>query len=166
MLRIFTSWKNPSTSAGFVPANFGSRGEHGTPRPPTPTWYSIRERSFIRNFLPARNQTRDHCVRAVIAFPVQFYTGHFLSWVISRSSHIEYLYTLTSLSTSSKHDLSSNTNTDCYSNHNSTNSMGKKRKRLMQGSCKDKCTSRTRVMVLFSSSTNNLHPLHRHLRWS
>ena len=29
MLRIFTSWKNPSTSAGFEPANLGSRGEQG-----------------------------------------------------------------------------------------------------------------------------------------
>ena len=37
VLRIFTSWKNPSTSVGFVPANLGSRGEHVTPRPPRPT---------------------------------------------------------------------------------------------------------------------------------
>ena len=34
MLRIFTPWKNPSTFAGFEPANLGSRGEHDTPRPP------------------------------------------------------------------------------------------------------------------------------------
>ena len=27
VLRIFTSWKNPSTSAGFEPANLGYRGE-------------------------------------------------------------------------------------------------------------------------------------------
>ena len=33
VLRIFTSWKNPSTSTGFEPVNFGSRGEHSTPRP-------------------------------------------------------------------------------------------------------------------------------------
>ena len=33
MLRIFTFWKNPSTSVGFEPANFRSRGEHVTPRP-------------------------------------------------------------------------------------------------------------------------------------
>ena len=37
MLRIFMSWKNPSTSAGFEPANLGSRDEHVTPRPPRPT---------------------------------------------------------------------------------------------------------------------------------
>ena len=33
VLRIFTSWKNSSTSVGFEPANFGSRDEHVTPRP-------------------------------------------------------------------------------------------------------------------------------------
>ena len=31
------SWKNPSTSDGFEPANLGSRGEHVTPRPRKPT---------------------------------------------------------------------------------------------------------------------------------
>ena len=34
VLRIFESWKNPSTSAGIEPANLGSQGEHVTPRPP------------------------------------------------------------------------------------------------------------------------------------
>ena len=37
VLRIVTSWKNTSTSAGFEPANLGSRSEHVTPRPPRPT---------------------------------------------------------------------------------------------------------------------------------
>ena len=37
VLRIFTSWKNPSTSVVFEPANLGSRGEYVTPRPSTPT---------------------------------------------------------------------------------------------------------------------------------
>ena len=37
VLRSFTSWKNPSTSAGFKPVNLGSRGEHVTARPPRPT---------------------------------------------------------------------------------------------------------------------------------
>ena len=41
VLRIFTSWKNPSTSAGFVPANLGSRGKHVTPRPPRPTSHGV-----------------------------------------------------------------------------------------------------------------------------
>ena len=34
VLGIFTSWKNPSTSAGFEPGNLDSRGEHDAPRPP------------------------------------------------------------------------------------------------------------------------------------
>ena len=36
VLRIFTSWKNPSTSARFEPVNLGSRGEHITSRPLRP----------------------------------------------------------------------------------------------------------------------------------
>ena len=34
---LFTSWKNPSTSAGFESPKLGSRGEHVTPRPPRST---------------------------------------------------------------------------------------------------------------------------------
>ena len=37
VLRIFTLWKNPSSSVGFEPANLGSRGEHITLRQPRPT---------------------------------------------------------------------------------------------------------------------------------
>ena len=37
VLRIFTSWKNPSTSAGFERANLGSRGKHVTLKPPRQT---------------------------------------------------------------------------------------------------------------------------------
>ena len=37
VLRICTSWKIPPPSAGFEPANLGSRGDHVTPRPPRPT---------------------------------------------------------------------------------------------------------------------------------
>ena len=42
VLRMFTSRKNPSTSAGFELANLGSRGEHVTPRPTRPTFESFR----------------------------------------------------------------------------------------------------------------------------
>ena len=35
VLRIFTSLKYSMTSAGFEPANLGSRGKHVTPRPTT-----------------------------------------------------------------------------------------------------------------------------------
>ena len=37
VLRIFTTWKNPSASVGFEPANLGSRGENVAPRPLRPT---------------------------------------------------------------------------------------------------------------------------------
>ena len=36
MLRIFFSLKNPTVSAGFEPANLGTKGHHATPRPPKP----------------------------------------------------------------------------------------------------------------------------------
>ena len=41
VLRIFTSWKNQSTSAGFEHANLGSRDEHFTPRPSRPTYTTL-----------------------------------------------------------------------------------------------------------------------------
>ena len=41
VLRIFTSWKNPSPSARFEPVNLGSRGEHVTLRPPRLTIKSL-----------------------------------------------------------------------------------------------------------------------------
>ena len=31
--------KNPTASAGFEPANFGTKGQHATPRPPKPRIY-------------------------------------------------------------------------------------------------------------------------------
>ena len=48
VLRIFKSWKNPSTSAGFEPANLGARGEHVTPRPSRPTTFTLILPFFIR----------------------------------------------------------------------------------------------------------------------
>ena len=32
----FFDFKNPTTSAGFEPANLGTKGQHATPRPPKP----------------------------------------------------------------------------------------------------------------------------------
>ena len=48
VLRIFTSWKNPSTSVGFEPAKLGSQGEHVTPRQPRPTkkWQGTWKEKF------------------------------------------------------------------------------------------------------------------------
>ena len=31
--------KNPTASAGFEPANLGTKGQHATPRPPKPPWW-------------------------------------------------------------------------------------------------------------------------------
>jgi len=36
VLRIFFALKNPTALAGFEPANLGTKGQHGTPRPPKP----------------------------------------------------------------------------------------------------------------------------------
>ena len=77
MLRIFTSLKNPSTSAGFEPAKFGSRGEHVTPRSPRPTGHRRISEDNIRMDLKeigtnTRNgvdsiQDRDYCKSLVNA---------------------------------------------------------------------------------------------------
>jgi hypothetical protein len=34
--RIFFALKNPTNSARFEPANLDTKGQHATPRPPTP----------------------------------------------------------------------------------------------------------------------------------
>jgi len=36
VLRIFFRPKNQTASAGFQPANLGTKGQHATPRPPKP----------------------------------------------------------------------------------------------------------------------------------
>jgi hypothetical protein len=36
VLWIFFALKNPTASAGFEPANLGTKGQHATPRPPKP----------------------------------------------------------------------------------------------------------------------------------
>ena len=51
VLRIFTSWKNPSTSAGFEPADHGFRGEHVTPRPPRLGSGKGRVRDYCRTLV-------------------------------------------------------------------------------------------------------------------
>jgi hypothetical protein len=39
VLRIFFTLKNPKASAGFEPANLGTKGQHATSRPPKPITY-------------------------------------------------------------------------------------------------------------------------------
>jgi len=40
--RIFFALKNPTASAGFEPANLGTKGQHTTPRPPKPFYVACR----------------------------------------------------------------------------------------------------------------------------
>jgi hypothetical protein len=47
VLRIFFALKNPTASAGFEPANLGSKGQHGTYRPPKPLTVSLTRHAFI-----------------------------------------------------------------------------------------------------------------------
>ena len=46
VLRIFFALKNPTASAGFEPANLGTKGQHATPRPPKTPLNQIRSRIF------------------------------------------------------------------------------------------------------------------------
>jgi hypothetical protein len=41
VLRIFFRPKNPTASAGFKPANLGTKGQHATSRPPKPREVAI-----------------------------------------------------------------------------------------------------------------------------
>ena len=43
VLRIFSPWKNPTASAGFEPANLGTKGQHPTYRPPKPLFSFISQ---------------------------------------------------------------------------------------------------------------------------
>ena len=48
VLRIFSPLKNPTASAGFEPANLGSKGQHATPRPPKPLYIYMRSSTYIK----------------------------------------------------------------------------------------------------------------------
>jgi len=41
VLRIFFALKNPTASAGFEPANLGTKGQHATSRPPKLPYYVL-----------------------------------------------------------------------------------------------------------------------------
>ena len=50
VLRIFSPFKNLTGSAGFEPANLGTKGQHATPRPPKPLFFltfSIKARLVL-----------------------------------------------------------------------------------------------------------------------
>ena len=47
VLRIFSPWKNPTVSAGFEPANLGTKGQNTTSRPPKPLNVGCRPRLWV-----------------------------------------------------------------------------------------------------------------------
>ena len=47
VLRIFFALKNPTASAGFEPANLGTKGQHATSRPPKPCGFGIAYVNFF-----------------------------------------------------------------------------------------------------------------------
>jgi len=51
VLRIFFALKNPTASAGFEPANLGTKGQHGTSRPRKPLYIYIYIYLFIYLFI-------------------------------------------------------------------------------------------------------------------
>ena len=51
VLRFFFALKNPTASAGFEPANLGTKGQHATPRPPKPLNFDIGHNFKTLEFL-------------------------------------------------------------------------------------------------------------------
>ena len=49
--------KNPKVSAGFEPANLGTKGQHATPRPPKPLWH-IDENKSTQVYVPQLMQIK------------------------------------------------------------------------------------------------------------
>ena len=49
VLRIFFALKNPTASAGFEPANLGTKGQHAASRPPKPLRYCYEFDTRLRN---------------------------------------------------------------------------------------------------------------------
>jgi hypothetical protein len=47
----FYALKNPMASAGFEPANLGTKGQHATPRPPKPLFLYLRP-GFQKSLFP------------------------------------------------------------------------------------------------------------------
>jgi hypothetical protein len=61
----FFALKNPTASAGFKPANLGTKGQHATPRPPNPLHFNERE---LRDVLGKADQTE---AKGSLSFPDQ-----------------------------------------------------------------------------------------------
>jgi biopolymer transport protein ExbD len=48
VLMIFFALKNPTASAGFEPANLGSKGQHATSRPPKPLSIALLSTKLVQ----------------------------------------------------------------------------------------------------------------------
>jgi len=64
VLKIFFALKNPTASAGFEPANLGTKGQHATPRPPKPLYYiyilvKIHVKFTLEEATKAQRESRD-----------------------------------------------------------------------------------------------------------
>jgi hypothetical protein len=59
----FFALKNPTASAGFETANLGTKGQHATPRPSKPLWYTkLQLRSESLNRLGGKiNYRKKNC---------------------------------------------------------------------------------------------------------
>ena len=96
MLGIFTPRKSPSTSAGFEPANLGSRDEHVTPRPSRPTSNTLSLHSFlnVRDHVSQPYSTTGN-ITALYILILKFIERSLedcLDWIITRISCCKYKF--------------------------------------------------------------------------
>ena len=107
VLRIFFALKNPTVSAGFEPANLGTKGQHATPRPPKPLIKTISLSNITMLLCPdsssdflelLKNKTWDNLYALDV---VQIHLIHFkyflnyLSIIFSCSIFIHSVFCLT-----------------------------------------------------------------------
>ena len=83
VLRIFFALKNPTTSAGFEPANLGTKGQHATSRPPRPlpqrrTARGNKTEGFHPHTAPSTYHPRKYRIKIWVLVP-----GHNSKWQTS-----------------------------------------------------------------------------------
>ena len=63
--------KNPTASAGFEPANLGTKGQHATSRPPKPLGRNINAHGYVRRCLDRRRSSTEYSkTRNVLVAPM------------------------------------------------------------------------------------------------
>ena len=79
VLRNFFALKSPTASAGFEPANLGTRGQHATSRPPKPLNFNVNKIMHIKcdfkskkheNFPPSTPNATYFTFSAVATIPL------------------------------------------------------------------------------------------------